>query len=165
MVGDPSDIAATRPMARANRAGADAPKRQDPVARPVYRQFIDYFETDVDLATMASEEADRLIEMYRRYCKVHAGATIGVRALIGMSRLCARKAEIDLALDAYYRLLRGPAYAKKPLVALEAAKLAARSGKRGRAKSFVKAALSGSLPPDQRDAALELQRRILRADQ
>jgi hypothetical protein len=122
---------------------------------PVYRQLSAYFSRRPKAEEIPQEDVDKLTRWYERYRKVHAGVSMDPHALLGLARLFVREHRTELALDAYDRLLR-----MRPglsLAALEAARFADFSGKRSRARALVKVALAGELPPERRQAALDLQ--------
>lgn len=126
---------------------------------PVYTKLTVYFE-EFRGREIPPADADELVQWYREYRRVHAGARVGVAALFGMARLLVRRKENDLALDAYERLLAVIDSTKRGQVALEAARFAEHIGAGDKAGELVAIALAESLPDQHRTLAEELSARL-----
>ena len=150
----PLSAAGPRPVRRSSHEESAA------YTVPVYRQLTEYFDGLPRGAKISGEDADRLCQWYEQYRRVHAGARISSKALLGMARLLAHRGQSDLALDAYDRVLRVGQLSRPALLALEAARYANSCGKRARARVLLKRALAGPLTPEHERLALELQAKL-----
>lgn len=124
-------------------------------ALPVYKRLTGFFE-EYRGESIDKEQVRELVEWYREYRRIHAGAKIAPTALFGMARLLAKCKENELALDAYGRLLEAIGEGKKGAVALEAARFAMHANEKAEAARLARFALECELSDDRRQKAQAL---------
>ncbi|MGL4460569.1 MAG: rhomboid family intramembrane serine protease [Planctomycetia bacterium] len=144
-----------RSAAKAVQAEDDDGVRVAPTADrvPVYRKISDYFSEMGLKREVPPEDAERLVEWYQKYRKLHAGARISTEGLVGVARVLKRAGDVELALDAYERVWKQPESPPPAAMALEGAKLAVEKRHWSSARRLLDKAEAAGVPEAHRALA------------